>query len=413
MILFVMKTYTNVMLNLPPRPKDTKGWIQPLKWLFAPCLICTNSLAHADLNDTFSPYVSAAYMYNSNLFLLPNDQAALATLGTTSTAESYQTYAAGVKMNWKLGRQFLTGHVEANRVNFDTYNQLDYNGHNYALKWDWLVDDILQGNVGTTEKLALAPFTYTRRPLANMITTRSVFFNGYIKLDNRWQLKLGAQKDQSSNSDNTQIFNDSDVNTYKTGFRYLTRKGSKIDFNSTVSNASYPTQPTPANSYTQYDNGIGFDWVATGKTRLEGKVNYTKRDYPNAPQQNYSGVTGRISADWLATGKTKFNLAVYRDIGSYITNTSTYDVTQGVSARATWAATSKISVDLSAQRDSVDFLNTPHRVDKVSSLDLGVTYTIFRNTRINFIAEKGVRSSNIEGNSYRYDSLMVGLNHAF
>jgi hypothetical protein len=45
-------------------------------------------------------------MYNSNLFLLPNEQAALATLGTTSTAESYQTYAAGVKMNWKLGRQF-------------------------------------------------------------------------------------------------------------------------------------------------------------------------------------------------------------------------------------------------------------------------------------------------------------------
>jgi hypothetical protein len=70
-------------------------------------------------------------------------------------------------------------------------------------------------------------------------------------------------------------------------------------------------------------------------------------------------------------------------------------------------------VDLSAQRDSVDLLNTPHRVDKVSLLDLGVTYTIYRNTRINFIAEKGIRSSNIEGNSYRYNSLMVGINHAF
>jgi Uncharacterized protein conserved in bacteria (DUF2320). len=101
----------------------------------------------------------------------------------------------------------------------------------------------------------------------------------------------------------SQVFNDSDINTYKTGFRYLTRKGSKIDFNSTVSNASYPTQPTTVNSYNQYDNGIGFDWVATGKTRIEGKVNYTKRDYPEAPQQNYSGVTGRISADWAATGK--------------------------------------------------------------------------------------------------------------
>lgn len=316
-------------------------------------------------------------------------------------------------MNWKIDRQLISGHAQASQINFDTYKQLDYNGHDFALKWDWLASEILQGDVGAEEKLYLAPFTYTRKPLANLITSRKAFFNSYIKIDNRWQLKLGAEENQSTNSDATQQGNDSVIDTYKTGFRYLMPKGSKVDFNSTVSNARYPNQQTPINSYTQYDNGVGFDWIATGKTRIQGKVNYTTRDYPNASQQNYSGVTGRVSADWFVTGKTKLDLAIYREIGSYITNTSTYNITQGVSATATWLATSKITIDLMAKHDSIDYLNTPHRLDDVSALNLGIGYMVLRNTKLELTAERGVRRSNIEGYSYQYNSLMLGFNHAF
>ena len=381
--------------------------------LLALCVSSFSTLAHATISDTFSPYVSPLYGYNSNLFLLQNEQAALATLGTTNMAESYHAVAAGINMNWEAGRQIISGHAEASKVNFDTYKTLDYNGHDLAIKWDWLVDDTLLGDVGTSETLTLAPFLYTKKPLANLLTTRKAFFNGNIKLNNRWQLKLGTERTQYTNSDVTQQYNNLNIDTYKTGVSYLTPKGSKIDFNSSVSNGNYPDQPTPADTYTQYDNGISFDWVATGKTRVQGKVNYTRRDYPNAQQQNYAGVTGRISADWAATGKTTLNLALYREISTYITSTSSYDVTQGISAKTTWLATSNITVNLSLKHDSIDYLNTPHRLDKLSTLDLDTSYTILRNTKLDIVAERGVRSSNIDGNSYRYNSLTVGLNHAF
>ena len=381
--------------------------------LLALSILSISAQVHADLSNTFSPYVAVNYGYNSNLFLLQNDQAALTNLGTTNMSESFQIYSSGVNMKWQLGRQLISGRAEVNKVNFDTYKTLDYDGHDLALKWDWLIDSILQGDVGISDKLVLAPFLYTKQPLANLLNTRKIFANGNVKLNNRWQIKLGAEKIQYTNSDITQQNNDIDIDTYKTGLRYLTPKGSKLDFNSSVSNGNYTQQPTTQNSYTQYDNGIDFDWAATGKTKVTGKINYTKRDYPNAQQQNYAGITGRIAADWLATGKTTLNLALYREINSYITNTSSYNETLGISGRATWLATAKTAVNLTAKHEQIDFLDTPHRLDELTTLGLGMSYNLLRNTKLDILAERGIRNSNIIGNSYRYNSLMLGINHAF
>jgi exopolysaccharide biosynthesis operon protein EpsL len=372
-----------------------------------------SAIAHADLSNTFSPYVSAATAYNSNLFLLQNDQAALATLGTTDMAETYQVYAAGVNMNWQLSRQVISGHAEISQVNFNTYKTMDYTGHDLALKWDWLVDSILQGDVGVSDKLTLAPFLYTKKPIANLLTTRKAFVNSFIKLNNRWQVKLGADTTHNTNSDSTQQNNDLTINSYNAGFRYITPKGSTFDFLSKVSNGNYPEQATTLLTYTQYDNGVTFNWIATGKTKINGKINYTKRDYPNAQQNNYAGVTGRIAADWFITSKTTLNLALYRDLNSYITSTSSYDTTQGISAQATWLATSKLSATLLGKHEIIDYLSTPARKDEltIASLDLG--YQLFRKTKIDLIAERGVRHSDAPLNSYRYNSVTLGLNNAF
>jgi exopolysaccharide biosynthesis operon protein EpsL len=372
-----------------------------------------SAIAHADLSNTFSPYVSAATAYNSNLFLLQNDQAAFAALGTTNTAETYQAYAAGVNMNWQLSRQLISGHAEVSQVTFNTYTGMNYTGHDLALKLDWLVDSILQGDVGVSDKLTLAPFLYTKRPLANLLTTRKAFVNGFIKLNNRWQVKLGADTTHGTNSDTTQQNNDINIDSYSAGFRYITPKGSKFDFSSKVSNGNYPNQLTTLYTYTQYDNGITFDWIATGKTKLSGKINFTKRDYPNSQQNNYAGVTGRIAADWFATSKSTLNITIYRELNSYISGTSSYDVTQGISAQATWLATNKIAVNLTGKHETIDYLSTPVRTDELTTANLDLSYQLFRKTKIDLIAERGVRHSNTDFNSYRYNSIMLGLNNAF
>ncbi|WP_162083570.1 XrtB/PEP-CTERM-associated polysaccharide biosynthesis outer membrane protein EpsL [Sulfuriferula nivalis] len=376
-----------------------------------------SAMAHADLSNTFSPYVSAATAYNSNLFLLQNDQAALANLGTTNMSETYQAYAAGVNMNWQLSRQVISGHAEISQVNFNTYTGMNYTGHDLALKWDWLVDSILQGDVGVSDKLTLAPFLYTKKPLANLLTTRTAFINSFVKINNRWQIKLGADTTHTINSyttpPNSQQYNDINIDSYNAGFRYITPKGSTFDFLSKVSNGNYPEQLTNLYTYTQYDNGVTFDWIATGKTKLSGRLNYTKRDYPNSQQNDYAGVTGRIAADWFATSKTTLNLTIYRDLNTYITSTSSYDVTQGVSAQAIWLATDKVTATLLGKHETIDFQSTPIRTDELTTASLDLGYQLFRKTKIDLIAERGVRHSNAALDSYRYNSVMLGLNNAF
>lgn len=408
-----MKTYTSEMHKRSCPATSSEGIQPPLTWIVVSCLALSSSLASADVNDTFSPYLSAGYGYNSNLFLLQNDQAAITTLGTSNKAESFHILAAGLNMNWKPGRQVITGHVEANKVNFDTYKILDYNGHDVALKWNWLVNEQLTGEAGISEIQKLAPFLYTKRPLYNLLTSRNVFLNSNIKLNNRWLLKLGTDKAQYSYTDVTQQNNDLEINSYNTGIRYSTPRGSKFDFNSSVSYGDYPNQINTTNKYTQYDNGISFDWNSTEKTRVYGKVNYTSRKYPNAQQRDYSGITGRASADWLVSGKTTLSITAFRDIGTYITDTSSYQITQGVSGYSLWHARSDVDIKLSARHESIDYLSTPNRLDKLSLATLDITYTLLRNTTLEFVAERGVRSSNIDGNSYGYNSVTVGLNHAF
>jgi hypothetical protein len=316
-------------------------------------------------------------------------------------------------MNWQLSRQLISGHAEISQANFNTYNTLNYTGHDLALKWDWLVDSILQGDVGVSDKLTLAPFLYTKKPIANLLTTRKAFFNSFIKLNNRWQVKLGADTTHNTNSDSTQQNNNLNIDSYNAGFRYITPKGSTFDFISKISNGNYPEQVTNLYTYTQYDNGITFNWIATGKTTLSGKLNYTKRDYPNGQQNNYAGVTGRITADWFTTSKTRLNLSIYRDINTYITSTSSYDITQGVSAQAIWLATNKITATLVGKHEVIDYQSTPARTDELTTASLDLGYQLFRKTKVDLITERGVRHSDAALNSYRYNSVMLGLNNAF
>lgn len=382
--------------------------------------------ARADSDDTFMPYVRGLYNYDSNLFRLQNDQAAMTQLGTTNTAESYHTFAAGMDMNWRISRQAIKARIEFNRTRYDTYSVLDYDGRDALLQWNWLVGSAAAGDVGITDNAIQGSFANINQPISNLVTVRSGYFHGDVKLDSRWKLKTGVVKTESTNSAASSQILDSTVNTVTAGLQYQTTKGSLIEWASQFSDGKYPNRQIVGlapvdNGYRQWDHGVITTWAPSGKTKVLGRLNYTQRSYADVPQRDFSGLTGRLAGDWLVTDKTTLELAVYRDIGVVENNTASYSLNQGVDLSADWRATSKLAFNTKFSHVNIDYTgdpgfvltSAPARQDQLTTLQAGVNYAVLRNTKLGAVLQRGVRNSSQALASYSYNSAMINLRSEF
>lgn len=379
-----------------------------------------------DVEDTFTPYVRGLYGYDSNLFRLQNDQEASAVLGTTNTAESYRTLAAGMDVNLRVSRQVIKAHAEYNQTWFGTYSMLDYDGRDAYLKWDWLVGSVAKGDVGIAETLTQASYANVKQPVSNLIRTRKHFFRAAIKLDNPWQVKFGADRTSMNNNATIQQAQDATVDTVNAGVQYSSRQGSTVELISRRSDGRHPNRQlvelAPVdNGYRQWDHGVAVAWAPTGKTRLSGKLNHTRRNYADVPQRDFSGLTGLLSMDWAVTGKTTLRASLHRDIGALENNTASHTLNQGIAFGADWKPTAKLAFNAQLRHDDIAYtgdpgaaLSTaPTREDRLTTVQAGVQYSVLRNTRLGLVLQRGVRDSSEALSGYGYNSALINLRSEF
>lgn len=379
-----------------------------------------------DNEDTFTPYVRGLYGYDSNLFRLQNDQEASAVLGTTDMAESYYTLAAGMDMNLRVSRQVVRAHAEYNQTWFSTYNLLDFDGRDAYLKWDWLLGSVAKGDVGIAENLTQASYTNVKKPVSNLIRTRRHFFNAATKLDNRWQVKFGAERVDTDNDASVQQALDATVDTVNAGVQYTSNKGSTVELISQRSDGQYPNRQLVGlapidNDYLQWDNGVAIVWAPSGKTQVSGKLNYTQRNYAEVPQRDFSGLTGLVAMDWMVTGKTTLRASLHRDIGALENDTASYTLNQGIAFGADWKPTAKLTFNAQLRHDDISYagdpgfvLSTaPAREDRLTTAQAGMQYSVLRNTTLGLVLKRGVRDSSEAFSSYEYSSAMINVRSEF
>ena len=379
-----------------------------------------------DNEDTFTPYVRGLYGYDSNLFRLQNDQEANAVLGTTDTAESYYTLAAGMDMNLRVSRQVIRAHAEYNQTWFNQYKLLDYDGRDAYLKWDWLVGRVATGDVGIAETLTQASYTNVKKPVSNLIRTRQRFFHAAIKLDNPWLVKFGAESVDTDNNASVQQALDATVDSVNAGVQYTSSKGSTVELISRRSDGQYPNRQfvglTPIeNDYLQWDNGVAMAWAPSGKTQVSGRLNYTQRNYAEVPQRDFSGLTGLLAMEWMVTGKTTLRASLHRDIGALENDTASYTLNQGIAFGADWKPTAKLRFNAQLRHDDISYagdpgfvLSTaPAREDRLTTVQAGMQYSVLRNTMLGLVLKRGVRDSSEAFSSYGYNSALINLRSEF
>lgn len=385
--------------------------------------LCTlSAAAHADAGDTFRPYASINYAYDSNLFRVANNAN---VPGITSKAEQFHTLAAGMNVDWQLSRQVIRARAELSQTRFHTYNQLDYDGRDLLLQWSWLVGNNTHGDVGVSETRSQGSLYGLNQLVNNVRTQRREFFNGSVKLDNRWQVNTAAAHAFSSTSSQNVL--DFAEDSLTLGLQYQTPMGTLFELSNNISEGTYPNRQivgtTPVdNSYKQITPSLGVTWTPTGKTRLQAKLGYTQRTYSDVPERNFSGITGRLSTDLFPTGKTALNLAVYREIGAYDDTNTSYTLNNGVAIGGTWFASAKTTLNLRASLDKLEFAGDPGfiastapvRQDSVTNLQASINYLATRNVVVSTTLQTGERTSNRGASlGYRYNSAQVNVRGEF
>lgn len=379
-----------------------------------------------DTEDVFTPYVRGLYGYDSNLFRLQNDQEAYAVLGTTDTAESYYTLAAGMDANLRVSRQVIRAHAEYNQTWFDQYSRLDYDGRDAYLKWDWLVGSVVKGDVGVAETLTQASYANVKQPVSNLIRTRRSFFHTAVGLDDPWLVKFGAERIDTDNDASTLREQDATVDTVNAGVQFRSGKGSTVELISQRSDGQYPNRQIVGlapidNGYLQWDNGVAVAWALTAETKVSGRLNYTKRSYSEVPQRDFSGLTGLLSMDWIVTDKTALRTLIHRDIGAIENDTASYTLNQGIALGVDWKPTAKLVFNAELRHDDISYdgdpgfvlSSVPAREDQLTTLQTGVQYSVLQNTMLGLVLKRGIRDSSEVFSSYTYSSALVNLRSEF
>ncbi|MBT9589935.1 MAG: putative exosortase B-associated extracellular polysaccharide biosynthesis transporter EpsL [Thiobacillus sp.] len=371
--------------------------------------------ALAKEGDTFRPFVSYTRNYDSNLFRLAESEYAL----VPQRSDQYGVLSAGLNVDWQPGRQRIIASASKNQVRFARNTQLDYDGSDYQLKWNWRLGNHWSGQVGATESVTQSSFSdLAGLRINNQVTRDNRFASADWQLHPRWHVGLGAAAAASTNSTVQQAPLDYEDRSVSATLGYATPKGSKLSGQMRRVEGEYPNRLPGAlvdRAYTQTEYNLLGDWNVSGKLVTHAKIGYVRREN-DSTQNSFSSMAGRLTADYFPTGKTALNWSVYRELSNSDDINASYQVSTGTSLGASWLATGKITLRAGASfenRSFQDAVGLVQRDEDTLGGSLSMRYTPMRMAAIDVGLQAGRRDSNMTVNDYKFHMVFVSVRADF
>lgn len=376
--------------------------------------------AMAKEGDTFRPFVSYTRYYDSNLYRLADSEQNL----VPELSDQYSVLSVGLNVDWQPGRQRITASAAKNLVRFSRYSNLDYDGSDYQLKWNWRLGNYWSGQVGATESVTQSSLSdQLGLPVNNTVTRENRFANAEWQFHPRWHVGVGAAAATSTNSTAGLAPADYEDTSVSATLGYATPKGSKLRVQLRQVDGEYPNRPVTYvdRLYTQTEYNLLGDWSVTGKLTARGRIGYTQRENDTQSQRDFSGVTGRVSADYFPTGKTMLTWALYREISNSDDLNASYQLNTGTSLGAAWMLTSKITLRANGSFENrtsegdtgVVIPGLVQRDEDTLSGSLSLSYSPVRMATINVGLQAGRRDSNTSANDYTFRSMFFSVRGDF
>lgn len=308
--------------------------------------------------DEFSPYAFAGVFYDSNVFRLPNRQAAIDVTGDDQMDDTTNHLGAGFNADWKLSRQHFLFGGRADQSRYHTFDQLDNTALFGQATWDWQIGNLWSGNLGTTYDKHLSSFNENRLPVKDMRTEKDGNFTAQYAIHPDWRLVAGLgvsdvefqKRNYLNRKSNSGVFAVQYQNTRssRVGVRFTL---TDYDLNDVV----VPGVGTVSNDYKEYNVSGVFYWEGSQKSTFELDLGYTRQKYDEVDLREFKGTTGNLTYHWMVTGKTKLDISVWHDTSTLDDEIEGYVVTTGMSLRPSWSVTPVISLGGVLQYKNDDF----------------------------------------------------------
>lgn len=405
--------------------------------------------AIAKEGDTFRPFVSLGYFYDSNLFRLAETE----NFGTQRD-DRYGNLIAGINVDWKPGRQQVVLKLTKTLTRYDQNTFLDFEGDDLQATWNWQLGNRLSGNLGAAKLTSQSSFGDIGL-VNNLVDRERRFGRAEWEFHPRWRFGGGVEQVDNTNSAPSQASQDFKQRSYDVALNYRTPKGSNLRVQARRIDAAFPRpqilsevcsvsllllcpqffpfipSEVADNSYKQTEYNLIGDWRFSGKLTLHAQAGWVDRKYENVLRGNYSstvpqlyerpdftGYTGRVSADWYATKKTLVSVSAYQELGSAQEINASSVLKSGASLNGVWLMREKWRLNTGATFENREFRGDPgtnqmQRNDDTMSATLSLSYAPIQTVSLDIGVSAGRRDSSISVEDYTFHSLFANVRADF
>lgn len=383
------------------------------------------AIAGADTQDPFNFLAGATARYEDNLFRLNSPSDARILLGNSQRSDWVYSEFGGIKIDKPYAQQRFQVDLTAFHSHNQTYHFLDFDGVNYRAAWLWQLTPHISGVLSADQSQSMTPFSDFRGTNSSLIlnrrnvqTNESKVFSFDGELGAGIHLVGGAAKTQSRNTQNFSAISDFVQDSVELGGKYVAPSGNSISLVRREAQGDFQgRQLDVANQldtgFDQHETEAKVVWKITGKSEIDGRLDYLEREHNNFSSRDYSGFVGNVTYRWSPTGKLLVDVTLARNLTSFQEAADSFYETESFTIAPTWLLSAKTTIRMKYDYSDRDYRGaivfTPQmREDKVQTLLLSADWNVTRSILVSGNVQHENRASNISGLSYKAN--VIGVN---
>jgi len=384
----------------------------------------------AQPEDAVNFAIGAAMRYEDNLFRIDDDTDPRGIAGKSRRSDLITTTNIGIKIDKLYAQQRFQLDLEAIKNDYQTYDYLDFTAKNYRAAWLWHLTPNLSGTILLDRQQSQSSFADFLNGNNQVIQQQSLQTNESRVFNADWLVGgglhlLGGVSEFRSRNDSA-AFNavgDYVQDGVEVGVKYVARSENSISLIQRESTGD--VNGRPVNPFTQFDSGFKqreteaeLNYRLTGKSYIDARLGYIKREHDNFPSRDYDGIDGQVAYIWTPTGKLRIVSSLSRSYGSYQQAFNSYYISDTLAIAPVWEVTAKTKIRAKysySERDyhgAISLAGVPEgelREDKVQALSLAAEWQATRSILVTGTLQHEVRNSNFDSFGLDYDANSIGI----